>query len=100
MSFIYEALKRAEDDNQQRVTAPVRSDAGGTVFRGRPRWWTWALIGVLGANALVVGTWMVVRGHRSPDASNAAAVRTESVAPTIVPATEPLPTAATAPSPP
>ena len=85
MSFIYEALKRAEDDNQQRVTTPVRSDAGVAVFRGRTRWWAWALIGVLGANALVAGTWMIVRGQRSPNAPPAPAVAS------------PLPPAALAP---
>jgi general secretion pathway protein B len=65
MSFIYEALKRAEDDNQQRVTAPARSHGGGTVPRGRSRWWVWALIGVLGANALVIGGWLLVRSARA-----------------------------------
>jgi general secretion pathway protein B len=115
VSFIYEALKRAEDDNQQRVTAPVRADAGGVASRARSRWWLWALIGVLGANALVIGAWTLVRGQRSPgDASPVATrvaastpnvasaprppgVETPKPVPTIVPATETAPSAATAP---
>src|SRR5947207_15689286 len=86
MSFIYEALKRAEDDNQQRVTVPVGPEAGKTVLRGRPRWWVWALIGVLGANAAVVGAWMVVR--RQPPASTARVTVVDVPKPvhTIVPA--------------
>jgi hypothetical protein len=108
VSFIYEALKRAEDDNQQRVTATVRAGAGGATSRARSRWWLWALIGVLGANALVIGAWTLVRGQRSTgDASPVAArvaasaasvaasaprptsVETLKLVPTIVPATEP-----------
>ena len=82
MSFIYEALKRAEDDNQQRVTAPARSHAGRAVSRGRSRWWMWALIGVLGANALVIGAWTIAR---SPRAAREASV----IAPPQMPAPAP-----------
>ena len=107
MSFIYEALKRAEDDNQQRATAPVPARAGGVASRARSRWWLWALIGVLASNALVIGAWTLVRGQRSTgDASLAAArvvastpnvasaprppsVETPKPVPTIVPAPEP-----------
>ena len=61
MSFIYEALKRAEDDNQQRVTAPARMDASAAAAQRRSRWWLWALIGVLAANAALFGVWMFGR---------------------------------------
>lgn len=111
MSFIYEALKRAEDDNQQRVTAPVRAGAGGVASRARSRWWLWALISVLAANALVIGVWTLVRGQRSTgDASLVAAQvaastpnvasaprptsgETPKLVPTIVPAPDPAPSA-------
>jgi Type II secretion system protein B len=73
VSFIYEALKRAEDDNQQRVTGPVRAEPSSPVVRAPSRWWAWALIGVLGANALVIGAWTLVRGQRPTDAGSASA---------------------------
>ena len=65
MSFIYEALKRAEDENARGVVAP-RTVRRPAFFATRPRWWLWALIGVLGANAALLVTLVLVRGARSP----------------------------------
>src|SRR5947207_8848597 len=86
MSFIYEALKRAEDDNQQRVTAPVGPEAAKTVLRGHSRWWMWALIGVLGANAVAVGAWIVVRRQSSGSNARVAIVDVPKPVHAVVPA--------------
>lgn len=71
MSFIYEALKRAENDNARGVVAPatVRRPA---FFAARPRWWLWLLIGILGANAALLVTLVFYRGSRSPAVMTAA----------------------------
>ncbi len=71
MSFIYEALKRAEDENAKGVVAPgsVRRPA---FFATRPRWWLWVLIGILGANAVLLVTLVLFRGSRSPAVMTAA----------------------------
>jgi Type II secretion system protein B len=89
VSFIYEALKRAEDDNQQRITAPVRVDAGGVASRARSRWWLWALIGVLAANALVIGAWTLVRGQRSRGDASLVATRGAASTPNVASAPRP-----------
>ena len=78
MSFIYEALKRAEDENARGVPAP-RIIRRGAFFVTQPRLWVWALIGVLGVNALVVA-FLLVRGSDSPDVK----VATAPVAPPVV----------------
>src|SRR2546423_3509183 len=97
MSFIYEALKRAEDDNQQRVTAPVGPEAAKTVLRGRSRWWMWALIGVLGANAVAVGAWIVVRRQSSGSNARVAIVDVPKPVHAVVPA--PIASAPVVPAP-
>jgi hypothetical protein len=71
MSYIYEALKRAEDDNQQRAGAPIPATGSPTITAGRSRWWVWALVAVLGANAMVAGAWMIMRSQRAPSESRA-----------------------------
>jgi hypothetical protein len=65
VSYIYEALKRAEDENKRGAVA-VRAAGRRTLFGGRPRWWVWALIGVLGANVVVLATLVVTLDSRSP----------------------------------
>ncbi len=65
MSFIYEALKRAEDENAKGVAVP-RVVRRPPFFVTRPRWWVWALIAVLGVNAVVV-TLVFVRSSRPPE---------------------------------
>jgi len=81
MSFIYEALKRAEDENAKGLPAPriIRRPA---LFVAWPRWWVWALAAVLGVNALVVGI-VLLRGSHAPEVKVAA----PAVAPPIVPPT-------------
>lgn len=70
MSYIYEALKRAESENARAIDAraPVRRPA---FFAAGWRWWLWLLIGVLGTNAALVITLVLVRGSRSPVATTA-----------------------------
>lgn len=96
MSFIYDALKRAEDDNQQRVTAPVRSAGGAAVLGGRSRWWAWALIAVLGVNALLLGAWIGTRGQRPAVDPRAVAIETHKPPRTGAPA---VPIVASVPAP-
>jgi hypothetical protein len=79
MSYIYEALKRAEDENAKGVAAP-RPVGRPAFFAARPRWWLWALIGLLGANAAVLVTLVLARGSRSPDVTMATTRSTEPVA--------------------
>ena len=83
MSFIYEALKRAEDDNARGVVAAatVRRPA---FFAARPRWWLWVLIGILGANAALLVTLVFYRGSRTPAVITAATTGTERTAGPIV----------------
>ena len=83
MSYIYEALKRAEDENAKGVAAP-RPVGRPAFFAARPRWWLWALIAVLGANAAVLVTLILVRGSRSPDVTMATTASTEPVAGPLV----------------
>jgi hypothetical protein len=66
MSYIYEALKRAEDENAKGVAVP-RLARRAAFFAARPRWWLWALIGVLGANAALLVALGFFPGSRSPD---------------------------------
>jgi len=77
MSYIYEALKRAESENARATgaPAPVRRPA---FFAAGWRWWLWLLIGVLGTNAALVITLVLVRGARSPVATTA---QTDSTGP-------------------
>jgi hypothetical protein len=65
MSYIYEALKRAESENARAIGAPgpLRRPA---FFAARWRWWFWLLIGVLGTNAALVITLVLFRGSHSP----------------------------------
>ncbi|HEY3188986.1 MAG TPA: general secretion pathway protein GspB [Solirubrobacteraceae bacterium] len=102
MSFIYEALKRAEDENARGVPTP-RVVRRGAFFVTQPRWWVWALVGVLGVNALVVA-FLLVRGSDSSDVKVATApvappVVAPARAPETVNETPPAP-AVVAPSPP
>ena len=68
MSYIYEALKRAESENARAIGAPaaLRRPA---LFAAKWRWWLWLLIGVLGANAALVVALVLFRGSRSPGAT-------------------------------
>ena len=63
MSYIYEALRRAEDENAKGAVAsrPIR----GPAFAGTSRWWLWVLIGILGANAALLVTLVLVWGSHS-----------------------------------
>ena len=70
MSYIYEALKRAESENARAVGAPT-AIRRPTLFAAKWRWWLWLLIGVLGANAALVITLVLFRGARSPGATRA-----------------------------
>lgn len=96
MSFIYEALKRAEDEHAKGLPGPrvIRRPA----FLGaRPPWWMWALIGVLGANAAVLVTLVIARGSRPPAATPSAVTSSEPVS---APMVSRPPDAETAPAPP
>jgi general secretion pathway protein B len=64
MSYIYEALKRAEDENARGVAAAGRARRR-RFFATPSRAWLWTLIGVLAANAAVIITLTLVR--RSPE---------------------------------
>lgn len=100
MSFIYEALKRAEDENARGVVTP-RTVRRPAFFAARPRWWLWALIGVLGANAALLVTLVLVRGSRSPDATMATTTSTEPAPEPVVAPPSAVPSAKTvAPAPP
>jgi hypothetical protein len=98
MSYIYEALKRAEDENARGVVAPriVRRPA---FFAASPRWWLWALIGVLGVNAAVLVTLVLVRGSRPPDLTMATTGTVVSTPPDA-PHETPLAPTVVAPAPP
>ena len=65
MSYIYEALKRAEEEHRRRAVT-VRGAARRAVLGERPRWWIWMLLGVLGANVVVVAVLVFTLGGRSP----------------------------------
>jgi hypothetical protein len=65
MSFIYEALKRAEDENARGASAP-RVGRRRLFFATAPRWWLWALIAVLAANAALLVTLVLFRGSPPP----------------------------------
>jgi hypothetical protein len=66
MSYIYEALKRAEDENARAAAGP-RAVRRAAFFAARSRWWLWVGIGVLAANAGLLGTLVFVGGPRSPE---------------------------------
>ena len=68
MSYIHEALKRAESENARAIGAPaaLRRPA---LFAAKWRWWLWLVIGVLGANAILVIALVLSRGSRSPGAT-------------------------------
>jgi len=83
MSYIYEALKRAEDENARGVVAP-RTLGRPAFFAARPRWWLWALIGVLGANAALLVTLVLVRDSRSPGVTPATTTSSEPAAGPVV----------------
>jgi hypothetical protein len=63
VSLIYDALKRAEDDNK-RIGTGVRTASRQTLLGKRRRQWIWALVGVLAVNAIVVTTLVVALGYR------------------------------------
>ena len=65
MSYIYEALKRAEDENARGVAAAGRVRRP-RFFATPSRAWLWALIGVLAANAAVIITLTFVRRSPAP----------------------------------
>ena len=92
MSYIYEALKRAEDENAKGVGAR-RAARRPAFFASRPRWWLWALIGVLGANAALLVTLVLPRGSRPPDVTMA----TTSTEPAVAAAPPASPVAPTSP---
>ncbi len=74
MSYIYEALKRAESENARAIGAPaaVRRPA---FLAARWRWWLWLSIVVLGTNAALVITLVLVRGSRPPVTTTAPTAR-------------------------
>jgi hypothetical protein len=94
MSFIYEALKRAEDEHAKGVPVP-RVIRRPSFFVERPRWWLWVLIAVLGVNALVV-TLIFVRSPRPPEVA-LATVSQPVATPVVAPAPPPAPTPVVAP---
>lgn len=67
MSYIYEALKRAQQENESADVLP-RARARSGVFAGRSRWWLWAVIGVLAVNVVVLAA-VVVRDRPGPPAA-------------------------------
>ena len=71
MSYIYEALKRAEDEHARGagVSRPVRRP----VFAVRQRWWLWALIAIVGSNVVVFVALTLIRGSHSRDATRTTA---------------------------
>ena len=62
MSYIYEALKRAQMDNESAGTIPRASVRRTAFFAGTSRWWLWIVSGVLIVNAIVLGA-VIVRGR-------------------------------------
>ena len=67
MSYIYEALKRAEDENARGVAASTRVRRR-PFFATSSRAWLWVLIGVLAANAAGLITLTLVRRSHPPSA--------------------------------
>jgi general secretion pathway protein B len=86
VSYIYDALKRAERDNQRRGTVTLRSTEPAGPPR-RSRWWLWVLIGALAANAGALAAFVVMRQPRpvetSPVASKPAPVVAAPSAPPV-----------------
>lgn len=80
MSYIYEALKRAEDEREHGAVT-VRTVARPLFFAARARWWVWALIGALAVNAGLLVVLAVDRWWRPPTA--AAPVAAVVVAPRV-----------------
>lgn len=70
MSYIYEALKRAEDERQQgAVTA--RPAGRPLSFVTRPPWWVWGLLGALIANVALL---VVLTFTRAPSSAPTAVI--------------------------
>ena len=93
MSYIYDALKRAERDNQRRTGVTLRSvEAAGPPRRSR--WWLWVLIGALAANAGAFAAFVVMRQpppvETSPVAAKPAPVASAPTAPTAPRPTAPV----------
>ena len=67
MSYIYDALKRAERDNQRRsATQLPRRNAEGSPARGTS-WWLWITVGILGVNVVVLGAVVLAMWRRAPE---------------------------------
>jgi hypothetical protein len=109
MSYIYEALKRAEDDNA-RAVAEARGLRRPAFLAARSRWWLAIGIGVLAVNAALLGALVLRGGSPAPDATVASGDRVTAPADTppagvasqtqAPPATAvPAPTAAARPTP-
>lgn len=64
MSYIYEALKRAEADNARDVAA-ARPASRPLSFSARGRWWLWGFIAALAVNAIVLVTLFLGRSSNS-----------------------------------
>lgn len=84
MSFILDALKKAESERNRRV-APVLMDARIAPPRRRLPVWAWVLGAVLLVNLLVLGV-LLWRSPEPAAASSAPAVPADSPAPSAAPA--------------
>ena len=73
MSYIYDALKRAQRENEGAVVPPGSAARVGVFFARRSRWWPWALAGVLAVNVVVLAA-VVVRDRPAPPEAPAVSV--------------------------
>jgi general secretion pathway protein B len=90
MSYIYEALKRAEDERQQGAVT-VRPAGRPLSFVKRPPWWVWGLLGALIANVALLVALTLSRSPSSAPSAIVAAVplANEPAKPTSMPAPAP-----------
>jgi len=84
MSYIYEALKRAEDERAK--GAGVSRPRRRSVFAVRQRSWLWILIAIIGANAALLAVMTLVRSRDATTAPSPERVAAPATAvPTAVP---------------
>lgn len=95
MSYIYDALKRAEEERQ---SGPVTVRAVGrpAFFAARARWWIWALLGALGVNAALLAT--LVEINRAPSSSATGGRSESTIGAVVVPPRSDDATSATKPA--
>ena len=95
MSYIYEALKRAEDERQHGPVTARPAAARPLAFATRPPWWMWGLLAALAANVVALVVFTVGRSQRTESPAPVTAAIVEQSAPPVV-AQQPAPPPAAA----